>query len=489
MFIIYLNIIIFIIFLIIYTYYTLYFIRTYRKFNHAFLFGNNTEKLCTNTVSNYNIEKYKSRNIEFCEINKINIIKENNYNYSLCILIIFSIFILSFIKTIIIINNKSNLDITNINSENRIFSLANISSCYIIPIIALIPIIYVLNIIYKNTKVLDISINEYSKDINNIKKIFIAKVNNEYIFNSNIKSPYQPVELLKYIIIQKILYLEDCGSYEEAKNIYDDKFNITLNDKDIDYSNGLGITDYINFTFNSIDYKLLKGILCSNSTNSTNISIENINDNNINDIISLYLNNYDKGSNNYKVLEIINKLSINDFNLLSKEIKKLYLFTEDFTSYKKNIIDIIQDLHIENDNSNDSNNRNIVILYFNQLDSENNDWKIWQTLSSNNNNIFNIFSNKNCYGNLLNFEEKVVNSINTSINNLSNKINNIDTPLNDYINKLLYGSFLLFSIPLYILYHYIYKYYDKQKTIIIFTSIILLYIIEEVIRISFIDFN
>ena len=86
-------------------------------------------------------------------------------------------------------------------------------------------------------------------------------------------------------------------------------------------------------------------------------------------------------------------------------------------------------------------------------------------------------------------EEKLVNNINTSINNLSNKNNYIDTPLNNYINRLFLGSLLLFSIPLYILYHYIYKYYDKQKTIIIFTSLIIIYIIEEVIRITFIDFN
>mgnify|MGYP003338573434 CR=1 FL=1 len=68
MFIIYLNIIIFVIFLIIYSYYTIYFIKTYKKFNEAFLYGNNTEKMCLNNISNYNIEKYKSRNIEYYQI-------------------------------------------------------------------------------------------------------------------------------------------------------------------------------------------------------------------------------------------------------------------------------------------------------------------------------------------------------------------------------------------------------------------------------------
>ena len=480
------NIFLLISFFIIYSIYTIYFILFFKKLNAAFLTGNNTQNYCLNS-SNYNIEKYTSRYIEFTNSMKINISNQSKINFKSCMFLFSFIFVLLVVKTLVIILGKSDFDISTIDYENRIDASINLSSSYFIPIVSIIPISYIIAVICKITNgitgnSINSYINTYKNDIENIKTLLSTKINNNYIFDLSNSSGNQAVEILKYKLLQKILFVEDLQSYEEAKNVYDTKFNITVNKFDYSKDEGLGLIDYINFKHDNTDFYIIKALLCeTNSTTLYNLSESAINETNIDTIITAYIDNIRSGDN-YNVLKLINKLSSTDFALLIAEVKKIYLYEQDYESYLNNILDLFDTTIYTDDNS-------IIINYFTELTQDDTNWKIWQSLNTNGNEIFSLFTNKNCYGNPLNLDKKILSNINYSLNNLSNINNNINSPLKKIINKTLIASILLFSIPFYILFHYAYKYVGSQKTVMITCGIIVLLIVEELIRINILSFQ
>jgi hypothetical protein len=207
-----------VIIIILYFYYTFYYINLFRKLNYVYVFSNSTPEECGK--NNNILEKYTSRNIQFNNL----YFQFKNFKLTETVFIVFAILI-----SYVFLYNTC---------KNRFTEYNKLLLLLIIPII--IPFVYIYAVINKkifnviedktfyNKKEKDNSPNVFKNIEDYIAKlqgvIYILKYRN--LFDINIHSGNNIIELFKYNLLKNILYDENLESYNDAKLKYTDSYEI-----------------------------------------------------------------------------------------------------------------------------------------------------------------------------------------------------------------------------------------------------------------------
>jgi hypothetical protein len=447
---------------------SIYSIKTFKNFNEIFVYSNNLYFTCQqiNTKKSI-IEGNTDINIQYNGIKDIginDIIKNlSKYNF---IPILYTI---SCILLLIISYNDIDYYFNNSSVYDAII---RILSFIIVGFVPYISFIYIKTDVIKtlNGQINQV-IKSYGSNLIIISQIFDTLVDKKNIFDLNYSHGNKTVQLFKYYLVKRILYIDNLESYEDGLIIYTNIFNDYINKKD-EYCK---LLNYINFNDKSTDYKLLKAVICGGL--SSTINIKNIN--NINNI------------NNNKILDTIDGINESDITLLELTIKDLMkMSNKDFESF----VITIKNKYLYNESSHYKDyqasieshliNYQSASHYFNNLSYDDAIWNQWQKISINDNSLIDLFNRNICMGNNLNLTPKILDDINNSLMSLSNKTTNlINIELKKIISNFLILMILTSTVIFYIIFHMLYK-MTNINAINLGIFIFVIYCIIEGIRIN-----
>jgi len=457
-----------------YLMFSLYAVRLFKKFNEIFVYSNNVYFNCQQIKNGKSIiEKDTNRNIQYNEINDANLneitkkLKSKNY--------IIGLYLITF--ALIIITNFGKIAIFLKSSDSML--PMKVISFIIFIFIPLIVFIYMNEVTFKVLNgPINADLSNYGANLIALSKVFELSEKTQKIpkpskiLDINYTSSNKTVQLFKYYMIKKILFVDDLEAYQDAVVIYENNFN--------DYRNGYcHLLDYINFDASSLDHKLFKALLCGGL--SANITIPtNFNINQISSLIddNQILTDIEAKTNGSSLTEI--ELAIKDLMTMPQKdfqnfiniIKNLYLFdNSDYTDYQSSIE--AQLINYPN-----------ALRYFSFLEQSDPIWEVWQTVTANDKKLEILFSNNSCNVNTLGLEQSDLKNINSALISLStNNINTINTELKNIINTFMYLMIFSGSVVFYALFHLFYK-LNSSMAINCGIALYIFYCIEEAVRIN-----